>query len=308
MNRRRFVQRSSYVAAMGFLNTLPVSALLRPEDEVFHLTLLHTNDVHSRVDPFPEDETRNAGKGGVSRRKVIIDQVRAEGQKTLLIDAGDIFQGTPYFNLYKGELEMKLMSELGYDIGTIGNHDFDAGTDNLATQMKHANFPLVISNYVIDDTPLGGKMKDVYIWDFGQVKIGLYALGIELDGLVPEALYGNTRYLDPIKTAQKYEEHLAEQLDCDYVICLSHLGFKYDGSKVSDVVIAKETKHTDLIIGGHTHTFMYEPHIEKNKLGRPIMINQVGFAGILLGRIDLFFEKGSKRKAQAGTSLNVMST
>ena len=174
--------------------------------------------------------------------------------------------------------------------------------------MKHANFPLIISNYVIDDTPLAGKMKDIYVWDFGEVKIGLYALGIELDGLVPEALYGNTRYLDPIKTAQQYEVHLAEQLGCDYVICLSHLGFRYDGPEVSDVVIAKETKHTDLIIGGHTHTFMHEPHIEKNKSGRPIMINQVGFAGILLGRIDLYFEKGSKRKAQAGTAINVMST
>jgi len=308
MNRRRFVQRSSYVAAMGFLNTLPLSALAHPDDDVFHLTLLHTNDVHSRIDPFPNDGTRNAGKGGVSRRKVLIDRVRAEGQKTLLIDAGDIFQGTPYFNLYKGEIEMKLMSELGYDIGTIGNHDFDAGTENLATQMKHANFPLVISNYVIDDTLLAGKMKDSYIWDFGEVKVGLYALGIELEGLVPDALYGNVRYQDPIKTAQLYEEHLAEELGCDYVICLSHLGFKYHGSEVSDVIIAKETKHTDLIIGGHTHTFMYEPYIEKNQSGHPVMINQVGFGGILLGRIDLYFEKGSSRKAQAGTSIHVMST
>ena len=293
---------------MGFLNTLPSSAILQANDSVFHLTILHTNDVHSRIDPFPEDGTRNAGKGGVSRRKSLIDQVRGEGQKTLLIDAGDIFQGTPYFNLYKGELEMKLMSELGYDLGTIGNHDFDAGTDNLALQMQHANFPLIISNYDIEDTPLSGKMKDSHVWDFGEVKVGLYALGIELDGLVPKALYGHTRYQDPIKTAQKYEAYLKRQLECDYVICLSHLGYKYDGQKVSDVVIARETQHTDLIIGGHTHTFMYEPHIEKNKLDRPVMINQVGFAGILLGRIDLYFEKGSSRKAQQGTALSVLST
>lgn len=293
---------------MGFLNTLPLSAIVQPSEDVFHLTLLHTNDVHSRIDPFPDDGTRNAGKGGVSRRKVLIEQVRAEGQQVLLLDAGDIFQGTPYFNLFKGEIEMKLMSELGYDIGTIGNHDFDAGTDNLATQMQHANFPLVTSNYVIDDTPLADKMKDYFIWDFGEVKVGLYALGIELDGLVPKALYGNTHYVDPIKTAQRYEKLLGEELGCDYVICLSHLGFKYDGEKISDVVIAKETSLTDLIIGGHTHTFMYEPHIEKNNQGHPVLINQVGFAGILLGRIDLYFERGSKRRAQKGTSINVLST
>jgi len=273
MNRRKFIQRSSYAAGIAYLNTLPLSALAYSGDEILHLTLLHTNDVHSRIDPFPEDGSRNSGQAGVARRKVLIDRVRAEGQKTLLLDAGDMFQGTPYFNLYKGELEIKLMTELGYDIGTIGNHDFDAGIENLAVQMKHADFPLVISNYDVKDTPLSGKTKDVHIWDLGDVKVGLYAVGIELDGLVPKALYGNTQYNDPIKTAQKYEVLLAENLGCDYVICLSHLGYKYEGPEVSDVIIAQETRHTDLIIGGHTHTFMYEPHMEKNKEGRPVMIN-----------------------------------
>jgi len=289
MNRRRFVNRSMYAAGIAYLNTLPLSALGVPRDEILHLTLLHTNDVHSRIDPFPDDGGRNAGQAGVARRKVLIDKVRSEGQKTILLDAGDIFQGTPYFNLYKGELEMKLMTELGYDVGTIGNHDFDAGVENLAVQMKHADFPLVVSNYGLRDTPLHDKIKDTKVWDLGDVKVGLYALGIELDGLVPKALYGNTDYKDPVNTARYYEQLLAEEMGCDYVICLSHLGYKYDGPKVSDVVIAQETSHTDLILGGHTHTFMHEPHMEKNKEGHPVMINQVGFAGILLGRIDLYF-------------------
>lgn len=307
MNRRTFVRNSLYTAGIGYLNTLPLSALDIHREEILHLTLLHTNDVHSRIDPFPDDGSRNAGQGGVAKRKVLIDKIRAEGQQTLLLDAGDIFQGTPYFNLYKGELEMKLMTELGYDVGTIGNHDFDAGIDNLAIQMKHADFPLVISNYDIRDTPLEGKVDDMRIWNFDGIKVGLYALGIELDGLVPKALYGETVYQDPVKTAQRYEKRLADEMNCDYVICLSHLGFRYDGDIVSDVVIAQETEKTDLIIGGHTHTFMFEPYVEKNKNGRPVLINQVGFAGILLGRIDLYFEKGSRRKAQSGSAIHVMS-
>jgi len=307
MNRRRFVKSTGYAAAMAYLNILPKSAFSIPSDEIFHLTLLHTNDVHSRIDPFPDDAGRNAGQGGAARRKVLIDKVRSEGQKTLLIDAGDIFQGTPYFNLYKGEIEMKLMTELGYDVGTIGNHDFDGGIENLAIQMKHADFPFVISNYRVGDSLLSGKTKDYHIWDMGEIKIGLYGLGIELDGLVPEALYGDVRYQDPIMVAQRYEQLLANDMGCDYVICLSHLGYNYDSNTVSDVVVAQNTSMTDLIIGGHTHTFMYEPHVEKNSKGRPVMINQVGFAGILLGRIDLYFEKGSKKKAQSGGAIKVIS-
>ncbi len=304
MNRRRFIRNTGYTAAIGYLNTLPLPQIWDVE-EIFHLTLMHTNDVHSRVDPFPMDGSRNEGQGGVAKRKLLIDKIRAEGQQTLLLDAGDIFQGTPYFNLFGGEIEMKLMTELGYDVATIGNHDFDGGIEGFNKQLKHADFQIVTSNYDVSNTVLSESTIDHKIWEFDGIKIGLYALGIELDGMVPKDLYLETQYMDPIKTAKKYEKMLKQDHDCDYVICLSHLGYKYKGDKVSDVVIANETSHTDLIIGGHTHTFMYEPHIENNKNGRPVIINQVGFAGILMGRIDLYFERGSKRKAQKGTAVSV---
>ncbi len=304
MNRRRFIRSTAYTAALGYLNTLMLPQLWDTK-EILHLTLLHTNDVHSRIDPFPMDGGRNEGRAGVARRKVLLDQIRSEGQEVLLIDAGDIFQGTPYFNMFHGELEIKLMTEMGYDVGTIGNHDFDAGIDGLEKQLVHADFPLVISNYGLDDTILNGKTKDYKIWQYDGIKIGLYGLGIELDGLVPKESYDQVQYNDPIKTALRYEQMLSKDMDCDYVIALSHLGYDYKGEKVSDVVIAKETKHTDLIIGGHTHTFMREPKIEKNKYGEPVVINQVGFGGIMLGRIDLYFERGSKRKAQKGGAITV---
>ncbi len=304
MNRRKFIKSTAYTAALGYLNTLPLSAL-PARNELFHLTILHTNDVHSRIDPFPMDGSRNEGQGGVAKRKTLIDQIRREGQSTLLLDAGDIFQGTPYFNLYGGELEMKLMTELGYDIATMGNHDFDAGIDGFANQLKYADFPIVVSNYNLKNTILNGKTIDHKVWSFGDIKIGLYGLGIELEGLVPKQLYKETQYLDPVKVAQKYERMLKEELDCDYVICLSHLGYRYRNETVSDVIIAQNTESTDLIIGGHTHTFMKEPHVEKNQKGQPVVINQAGWAGILLGRIDLYFEKGSRKMAQIGGTLSV---
>lgn len=305
MNRRRFLSNTAYTAAIGYLNTLPMSQLWDMKDDVFHLTIMHTNDVHSRIDPFPMDGSRNEGQGGVARRKVLIDRIRQEGQSTLLLDAGDIFQGTPYFNVFGGELEMKLMTELGYDVATMGNHDFDAGIDGFDKQLVHADFPILISNYDLTDTILNGKTLDHKIWEFGDIKIGIYGLGIELDSLVPKNLYKETRYEDPIATALQYERLLKLEHKCDYVICLSHLGYNYREEKISDVTIAQKTQHTDLILGGHTHTFMREPHIEKNINDHPVMINQAGFGGILMGRIDLYFEKNKKRSAQKGGNIKV---
>ena len=251
------------------------------------------------------DGTRNEGQGGVAKRAALIDQIRAEGNEVLLLDCGDIFQGTPYFNLFDGEIEMKAMTNMAYDAATIGNHDFDAGIDGLVKQMKHADFSFINSNYIVKDTPLNGKTLPYKIWNYGDIKIGIYGLGIELKGLVPEALYTNTTYQDPVKTALKIEKQLVDELGCHYVICLSHLGYEYRGDKISDVKLAAATHSTDLILGGHTHTFLQEPRIVKNQNKKPVIINQAGWAGILLGRIDLFFEKGSLRKAQNGGTLTV---
>ncbi len=260
------------------------------------LTILHTNDVHSRIDPFPMDGGRNQGLGGASKRAALIRKIRAEEKNVLLFDSGDIFQGTPYFNFFNGELEIKLMSEMAYDAGTIGNHDFDAGIDGFDTQLVHADFPFVISNYDFRNTVLKGKTKPYTIIQKGDIKIGVFGLGIELDGLVPKALYGDTVYLDPLQYAQRTADILTHDLHCDYVVCLSHLGYAYSENRISDIIIAQNTNGIDLILGGHTHTFMRKPDIRRNNKGNEVIVSQAGWAGIMLGRLDIFFEKGRKKK------------
>lgn len=294
MNRRRFTRYTALSAIAPFFNSL--SPLALEDENVTRITILHTNDVHSRIDPFPMDGSRNEGQGGVAKRAVLIEQIRDRSDHVLLLDAGDIFQGTPYFNMFGGELELKLMTSLRYDAATMGNHDFDAGLDGFEKQLIHADFPFIISNYDFKDTVLNGRTSTNRVFEMDDIRLGIYGLGIELEGLVPQSLYGQTQYRDPIGAAKNYELFLKRELGCDYVICLSHLGYRYRDQQVSDVVLASETYHTDLIIGGHTHTFMREPHIELNKAGNPVLINQVGFAGILLGKIDLYFEKSRKRR------------
>lgn len=295
MNRRIFCKNSFYTAALASINTLPLSALAY-KDELVHLTILHTNDVHSRIDPFPMDGSRNAGQGGAARRAAIIKDLRSQIQNVLLFDSGDIFQGTPYFNVFGGELEMKLMSQMGYDAVTMGNHDFDAGVNGFDKQLPNAKFPVIVSNYDFKNTELDGKVIKYKIWNIDGVKIGIYGLGIELYGLVPQSLYGETQYKDPISVANIQEDYLKNELKCDYIVCLSHLGYKYRNDTVSDIVLANNTFHTDLILGGHTHTFMDQPDVQKNLNGQATFINQAGWAGILLGRVDLVFEKGKKRR------------
>ncbi len=295
MNRRKFVRNSLYTAALAGVNTLPLSALAYDHD-VVRLTILHTNDVHSRVEAFPDDGSRNANQGGASRRAALIDSIRKQEKNVLLFDSGDIFQGTPYFNVFGGEIEFKLMTAMKYDAATMGNHDFDGGMDGFVKQLPHADFPFITSNYDFSDTPIKGKTEKYKTWMVEDMKIGLYGLGIELDGLVAPEHYGDTQYLDPITVAREYERMLREEMKCDYVICLSHLGYRYRDDKVSDIVLAKQTYHTDLILGGHTHTFMRQPDVQENLSGHPVFINQAGWAGILLGRVDIVFERGTQRR------------
>lgn len=294
MNRRAFIKRSSTGALMLAASGVPLDAF--PAGELTKLTILHTNDVHSRIDPFPMDGSRNQGLGGASRRAAMINEIRKEANSLLLLDAGDIFQGTPYFNVFGGELEFKLMSQMGYDAATIGNHDFDAGIDGLVKQLQHTNFPFVVSNYDVDDSLLANKVQKYITIQKDDLKIGILGLGIELRGLVFEHLYGNVRYVDPVRISNEIAGRLKNDLNCDYVICLSHLGYKYNRNQVSDLDIARHSSDIDLIIGGHTHTFMKEPHIIPNRKSRPVTINQVGWAGILLGRLDVTFEKNRKNR------------
>lgn len=293
MNRRKFLKESAFTGGALLTSTLLPKHLFAA-DETLKLTILHTNDVHSRLEPFPMDGSKNAGLGGVAQRAAIIKEIRSETDNVLLLDAGDIFQGTPYFNIYKGEPEIKAMSMMGYDAGTIGNHDFDAGMENLATQLQHANFPLLICNYDFTNTPMEGKTIPYKIIKKGNLKVGILGIGIEGKGLIPDNLFGNTVYHHPIEYANKTAEKLKQE-GCDLIICLSHLGDKYTDDKLSDEILAKECYDIDLIIGGHTHRFFPEPKKYINKNNNDTYVNQVGWAGIQLGRLDYTFTRTKKK-------------
>lgn len=266
---------------MGLVNS-PLATFASTSDT---LTILYTNDWHSRIDPFPENHTRYPGLGGASRRAVLIEEIRKTHDHVLLLDAGDIFQGTPYFNLFGGELEFKLMSAMKYDAVTLGNHDFDAGIDGLVNQMQYASFEFLNANYDFGSTPLKDHVKPYRIFEKGPFRVGVFGIGIELDGLVPDAHHKGVLYQDPIDIANDYARHLKKK-KCDLVICLSHLGYKYRSEKISDVILAEKTENIDLIIGGHTHTFLEKPVLKKNISGKNVAIVQTGWAGLNLGKID----------------------
>jgi 5'-nucleotidase len=304
MNRRHFIKNMSSGALLLGTGGFPLDALTG-KPEIVKLTILHTNDVHSRIDPFPMDGSSNQGLGGAAKRATLIKKIRTQEKNILLLDAGDIFQGTPYFNFYEGELEMKLMSQMGYDAATIGNHDFDKGIDGLKKQLAHAHFPLINANYDFSNTVMKGQVQPHKIFKKDGVKIGVLGVGIELKGLVPQSLSKETVYNDPLSIANKTAEFLKKDMKCDYVICLSHLGYKYKDTKIDDVKMAQNSRHIDLIIGGHTHTFMDKPDILKNLDGQPVLINQVGWAGIMLGRIDVFFERTKGDKCESCQNIYV---
>jgi 5'-nucleotidase len=304
MNRRTFIKNSFWgTSGLAALGAVPFDAFAKKE--MVKITILHTNDVHSHIEPFPLNDPKYGGLGGVSRRAALIKKIRQTEENVLLLDAGDIFQGTPYYNKYGGEVELKLMSEMGYDAATIGNHDFDNGLDALYKMLPFANFPLISANYDFSDTIMSGKTIPYKTFEKQGIKIGVFGIGIELTGLVEKRLYGNTKYMDPIKIAAQTAHHLKHEKKCDLVICLSHLGFKYQNKKISDVVLAQQSKNIDLIIGGHTHTFLDQPLFFKNSDGKEILVSQVGWAGIRLGKIDYFIEHQSGKKSVIGTSLKV---
>ena len=291
MKRIDFIKTTGAASAFTVAGGINLLAAFQPKPFAKHLTILHTNDVHSHIDPFPANDSKSPNLGGVSRRYSYIQQVKAENPNTLILDAGDSFQGSPYFNFYGGELEFKLMSKMGYHASTIGNHEFDNGIDNIAAQLQHAEFDMLNSNYDLKNTSLDGLVKAYQIYEVDDLKIGVFALGIELEGLVSKNLYKETEYLDPVEIAQEQTKILKENLKCDLVICLSHLGYSYKSDKIDDLKLAAQTKDIDLIIGGHTHTFLERPTITENKEGKKVLVNQVGWAGINIGRIDFYFDK-----------------
>ncbi len=304
MKRRTFIKNTAASSALLTLSGLSLTSFTTLKSK--HITILHTNDVHSYIDPFPADHPRNANMGGVVRRAALIENIRKENPNVVLLDAGDIFQGTPYFNYYGGELEFKLMSMMKYDVATIGNHDFDNGIDGLYAQLPHAKFDFISSNYDFTNTILNSHVKPYKILNIAGVSIGIFGLGVQLDGLVDKKNYKETRYNDPIEVATDMARILKHDKKCDIVICLSHIGFQYKDfpQRVCDVMLAKKTKDIDLIIGGHTHTFLDKPVIEKNLEGKEVLINQVGCYGLNLGRID-FFVSDDKKVTSNGKTIIV---
>ena len=298
-SRRDFIKKAS-LGALGF--SLIPNELLGNTD-LIKLTILHTNDMHSHIEPFTSG--RNKGLGGMAQRAALIKKIRAENEHVLLLDAGDIFQGTPYFNMYGGELEFKLMSAMKYDAATIGNHDFDNGLDGILRKLPHAKFPFLCANYDFSDSLLYGKFEPYKVFKKGGIRIGVFGIGIELDGLVPKSLYGNTIYHNPIRKSNHYANHLRNELGCDLIICLSHLGFKYKEQKIDDINLAEQTNNIDLIIGGHTHTFLNKPITRLNSKQKEVLIAQVGWAGIKIGKIDYFFSQKKVIKNFLGGSFSI---
>ncbi len=289
INRRGFIRNSGVLAGALALSFGSLDAIAA--GDTIKLTILHTNDVHSRIEPFPMDGSATQGLGGTARRAALISSIRQKEKNVLLLDAGDIFQGTPYFNKFGGELEMKLMTAMGYDAATMGNHDFDNGLEGFHKQLPHAKFPILCSNYDFSNTILEKSTLPYQIFNKQGIKIGVFGIGIQLEGIVDKKNYGATVFLDPVKKANDLADLLKNELKCDLVICLSHIGYTYPTDRMCDKILAKNNRNIDLIIGGHTHTFMDEPEDVQNLSGKITTINQVGFAGINLGRIDYYFER-----------------
>lgn len=273
------------------------------------ITILHTNDQHSRIEPFDASYTRNPNQGGFARRATLVQKIRKEEPNVLLLDCGDIFQGTPYFNMFGGELEFKLMSMMGYDAATMGNHDFDNGLDGFLKALPNAKFPFITSNYDFKNTILEGKTLDYKIFTKQGIKIGVFGLGIELDGLVGKKQYAETKYLDPVEIANHYGKFLKNEKKCDLVVCISHLGYQFrdNPNRICDVNLASKTENIDLILGGHTHTFLPEPQKYTNSAGKSVLVNQVGWAGLLLGKIDFFFDNQKNIQHIAWNTLSIDS-
>lgn len=304
MKRRHFLKKIKFSSIYGL--TLPYFI----NDDYYDnglkkITILHTNDVHSHIDPFPKNDPLNPSGGGVIARANLINLIKKDNPHTLVLDAGDVFQGTPYFNFFGGELELKLMSKMGYNASTLGNHEFDNGMEKLSKVLKHANFSFLNSNYTLKNTPLENKIKSHEIFNINGIKIGVFGLGIELEGLVEKKLYKGVKYLNPIEISKDISDDLKYNHNCDLIICLSHLGFSYSKDKniMCDLILAKQTKNIDLIIGGHTHTFLDEPVKVKNLENKDVIINQVGCFGINLGKIDFYFSENNKH--QEGMSINI---
>ena len=320
MRRREFLRALGLGGAAGLAGVEGLSPLTAPrdragvgdlsygpllQDDGVRLVVLHTNDTHSRMDPFPMDGGRFQGLGGAARRATLIRRVREANEHVLLLDSGDIFQGTPYFNFFGGELEFRAMTAMGYDVATLGNHDFDNGVDGLVAMLPEAGFEFVSANYDVSGSALAGHVEPYTIREFGGVRVGIFGLGIAFEKLVLASLHEGVVYTDPVAAARETCRELRAR-GCSLIICLSHLGYRYgDPDRPSDQVLAAEVPDIDLILGGHTHTFLDDPEVFDRGSDGFTVVNQVGWGGMRLGRIDVSFESAAQASASAATSYEI---
>lgn len=275
-----FIHRSTLL----LLLLCPFLLLFSQEKE---LTILHTSDTHSRIEPIdPNSSDRYAGMGGVIRRAAYINEKRAEDPELLLFDCGDFSQGTPYYNFFKGELEILMMNEMGYTAATIGNHEFDFGIENMARLFKMADFPIVCINYEVKNTPLESLVKPYLILERKGVKIGVFGVAPALEGLVQTEHYDGITFHDPIPLANEIAQKLKKEKKCDLVICLSHLGLYPSAlNRLSDEYLVQNTTHIDLVLGGHSHSLLKEPKIFLNQAGEGVPVMHTGSKGVFVGEL-----------------------
>lgn len=322
MNRRDFVRACGIGAAasLGSADKLvglvphptPLRAPTPPAPrygplvhDAVRLVVLHTNDTHSRMDPFPLDDGPFAGLGGAARRATLVQRVRDANEHVLLLDSGDIFQGTPYFNFFGGELEFRVMTEMGYDAATLGNHDFDNGVDGLVAMLPEAGFDFVCANYEVSDPALAERVQPYVVREFDGVKVGIFGLGIGFEGLVLASLHEGVEYRDPVDAARETARALRRQ-GCALVICLSHLGYRYSNpGRPSDRTVAEAVPEVDLVLGGHTHTFLDEAELFQQEGAGFTLVNQVGWGGMRLGRIDVSFNSAGEPSGWASAGYEV---
>ncbi|MDR2692063.1 MAG: metallophosphatase [Dysgonamonadaceae bacterium] len=258
------------------------------------LVILHINDTHSRIETFPENQDAYSNKGGMVRLDNYVNKVRKETKNVLLFHCGDLVQGTPYFNWYKGFAEIAAANLMCIDAACLGNHEFDNGLESLSRMVQRAQFPFIATNLDFSGTPMDGLTKKYHIIKRNGIKIGIIGLTIDPEGLVSKSNAAGVKYLDPVKSANIVAGFLKNRERCDLIICLSHLGYYPEEESVGDITLAKKSRHIDLILGGHTHTFMPEPDRQPNVDGREVIINQTGAYGVYFGRINITMEEAKK--------------
>jgi 5'-nucleotidase len=286
ISRKNFLKQTSLMAA-GIWLPINFSSNLINRFNRQTVTILYTNDTHARIDPFPANARRFAGLGGIARRASLVKKVRALEKNVLLLDGGDVFQGTPWFDVFGGKVDLELMTEMQYDAMVVGNHEFDRGLEGFAEAAQKAGFPMLASNYLTRNTPMNPYIQRQIVKEFDGFRIGIFGLGIELNGIVDPKLYGDVSSHDPVTIARRGVDSLRKFHHCDYVICLSHLGYQYQNGRKDDITLAVSVAGIDLIIGGHTHTFLDEPVFIENPSGKKTIVTQMGHSGIRVGRLDL---------------------